>query len=287
MPATSYAALSQSLAIAARALANDLPDLVLPPATNAESNLSAGTLTALGVLYLQAELEQAGIIPAAEALVEARTSLDLPSERSAELLERFAARERNWYDRQSRANLFARVFGTGAGATPPAGDIVNHDFERRFAAVCSAVERAMADGVGRLPVAPEDDARIRLLATDLLANLGLRQYGNTLFAARRIQEQLEASIALLKEAEIEAMFHTKGFWPTVARILEPSVPDLARLVARGQSGQHLLDWLGAVLGEIGSPSGVLLPPNSPVFGWAARWLEASGLSASDRERRVA
>ena len=71
------------------------------------------------------------------------------------------------------------------------------------------------------------------------------------------------------------------------RILEPTVPDLARLLERGQAGQRLLTWLGTVLGALGtgSPS---LAPGAQVCECAARWLEASGLSdAASPEQRVA
>jgi hypothetical protein len=280
--------LSDSLALAARVPDQPSPDLDLPPVTGGGSTLSAATLTALGTLYLQAELEQAGVIPAAEALADARASLELPSERTAERLEHFAQQQVRWYDRKSRNALFARVFGQGAAATLEAGPIVNQDFDQRFAALCSAINRAASDEIRGRPAPVDDEMRIRAAASDLLANLELRQYGNTLFAGRRIQEQLEASIALLKDPEVEALFHTRGFWPTVARILEPNVPDLARLLERGQAGQHLLDWLGSILGALGGGSAAaILAPDSRVYEWAARWLQSSGLApAAALERRV-
>jgi hypothetical protein len=246
-------------------------------------------LTALGSLYLQAELEQAGVIPAAEALVDARASLDLATERSAELLEKFARSARNWYDRDSRNKLFARVFGIGPAATATGGaSLANQDFEQRLGALCAALNRYASDEIAGQPAPPVDDAQIRQSANDLLGNLEVRQFGNTLFAVRLIQEELQASIELLKSPEIGALFHVQGFWPTVARILEPDVPDVTRLVERGQAGQHLLTWLGTTLGALGTGTGALVPPSSPVFQWAASWLEASGVTGTTtRERRAA
>ena len=136
--------LGESLALARVALAGRA---LLPPAGGTGAGFDAPTLDALGTLYLQAELELAGVIPAAEALAEARTSLDLPNERVAERLERFAQRQREWFDAASRNQLFARVFGTGPAATNDGGGIVNRDFEQRLVALCSALVRSADDAV--------------------------------------------------------------------------------------------------------------------------------------------
>ncbi len=279
--------LSQSLRAASQIVAKDPFAIDLPPAAGAGSGVDQSTLAALGSLYLQAALEQAGVIPAAGALVDARASLDLPTERSAELLEKFAQRARNWYDRDSRNKLFARVFGIGPAAGGD-GALTNQDFEQRLGALCAALNRYASDEISGQAAPPADDAQVRQAANNLLGNLELRQFGNTLFAVRLVQEELEASIELLKSPEIGALFHVQGFWLTVERILEPNVPDMTRLVERGQAGQHLLTWLGTTLGSLGTGSGALVLPGSPVFQWAATWLEASGVTdATTRERRVA
>lgn len=280
--------LSQSLRAASQIVAKDPFTIDLPPAAGPGSGVDQSTLAALGTLYLQAALEQAGVIPAAEALIDARASLDLPTERTAELLENFARRARNWYDRDSRNRLFARVFGTGPAATTGGASLANQDFEQRLGALCAALNRYASDEAAGQAAAQLDDAQIRQSANDLLGNLEMRQFGNTLFASRLIQEELQASIELLKSPEIGALFHAQGFWPTVERILEPDVPDIARLVERGQAGQHLLTWLGATLSALGTGTGALVPANSPAFQWAASWLEASGvLGTATGERRAA
>lgn len=267
--------LAGQTAPAGRAL--DQFDLDLPPATGPGEGLSAATLQALATLYLQSQLEQVGIIPAAEALADARGSLSLPTEQLAEQLERFAQQARNWYERRSRDQLFARVFGTGAGATPEAGAVVNREFEQRFAVLCAAIYRYAIDRVPGRAAQPADDAAVRQAAGDVLANLGLRQYGNTTFATRRIQEELQAAVALLKDPAVQSMFNASGFWPTLERILAPNVPDIARLVERGQAGQHLLSWLAGVMPGLGAAAGLPLSPQ--VVQWATVWLEASGVGA--------
>jgi hypothetical protein len=262
-------------------------DLELPPIGGVGGSIGAAAVAALATLYLQAELEQAGVIPAAETLVEARVSLPIPTVDAAQKLERFAQRQRNWYDRQSRNLLFARLFGIGPAATNAASDAVNHAFEQLLAALCASIDRAAADLRPGLPPSAEREAQVRLAANNLLENLGLRQYGNTVFAARRIQDELEAAIELLKDPDVEAVLHTQGFWPTVRRVLEPDVPDLYRLVDRGQSGQHLLSWLAGAGSAVGDLSRPLLTADSPAYGWAASWLGASGLTGSDTAVRRA
>ena len=235
----------------------------------------------MGALYLQANLELAGVVPAAEALVDARTTLDLPSERLAELLERFASQERGWYDRPSRDQLYARLFGLGASATSDAGQTVNRAFEQLLATLCGALNRYAADQTRLGPARPEHEAAVAAAANDLVANLALRQYGNSLFASQRLQTQLQAAIAVLKDPDVQALFHSTGFWVTLERILAPNAPDIPRLVERGQAGQHLLTWLAAAPPAAGTP----LNLQPAVFQWAATWLAASGLDATTQPAR--
>jgi hypothetical protein len=261
-----------------------VPDLNLPPINDSKSGLDVHALGAFSTLYLQAELEQAGVIPAAESVVDARASLDIPSVRGAEKLEHFAQDERNWYDRQSRSLLFARLFGVGSAATID-GAGVNHAFEQLLATLCAAINRAAAELLPRQQPSASAQAEVGEAATNLLSNLELRQYGNTVFAARRILEQLEAAVSLLQDRDVEAIFHTTGFWPTLRRILEPDVPDVSRIVDRGQSGQHLIAWLAGSLTDSSTPP---LSSDSPVYSWAAAWLAASGFGgANDTARRAA
>lgn len=270
--------LGESLALARVALAGRALgdfDIDLPPAGGSGAGFDAPTLDALGTLYLQAELELAGVIPAAEALAEARTSLDLPNERVAERLERFAQRQREWFDTASRNQLFARVFGTGPAATNDGGGIVNRDFEQRLVALCSALVRS-ADDAARGAAPAEDEVRIQTAIGDLLSNLELRRYGNTVFAARRIQAQLEAAIEVLKDPDVATMFHARGFWQTLQHILAPNAPDIARIVERGQAGQRLIGWIGR---SLGAASGGPLPTSADAERWAAQWLSAAGLDA--------
>src|SRR5436190_7176992 len=90
--------------------------LHLPPLgdVGGPSGLSASTLHGVAAMYLQAELEQAGVILAAELLADARFQLDRVSPAAAAKLERFASARREWPNRAARGLVFARLFGLGS-----------------------------------------------------------------------------------------------------------------------------------------------------------------------------
>jgi hypothetical protein len=243
---------------------------------------SPAQLRAIAALYLQAELEQAGIIPLAESLVELRDNLPYLNPAGAALLEDFYRRQRDWYDRNRRDALFARVFGIGRGALNGYGPGSNRGFQQLFASLCSALVGYAEDMRWGQQPGPHREAILRVAALDLLGNLGPLAYGNTQPAAHDIQDQLQRAIDLLSHPDIGAVFQARGMWDTVRKAYGPKAPDLGRFVTRGQSGMRLLNWLADVLTQITRPrTGPRLAPDAPVFSWAATWLQASGL-AMDR-----
>lgn len=248
----------------------------LPPATGGDE-VSAAAIGALADLYQLSELEQAGIIPAAEAIVDARSTLPLPSEHLAEVLDQFAHAAANWYDRQAREQLFARLFGTGSGAAAVSDGTVNHDFEQRLAGLCAAVNRLAVDQTPGAASPAGDLAQIAEAASGLIANLSLRQYGNTGFAAHRLRDQLQAATVILKDHDVQTLSGTRSFWQTVERILSPNVPDIARLLERGAAGRVIL----LSLPRIAVPAALLAEPaTTELMRAAASWLAATGLDPS-------
>ncbi len=263
-----------SVAVAQGQIPMDLPPLVDGHGFGAPSSQALQTM---GTLYLMAELEQAGIIPTAELLVEERNWLPVTSVSAAEKLDRFARRSGDWYDQKNRNRVFARVFGLGIGDEAEAESLVNHDFQRLFASVCLAMVRCgQAARWGRPGISHE--ASLRQAARALLANLASRQFGNTLLAARAIKEQLDAAIDLLSDPGIGALFRARGLWDTLRKILGSQTPDLGRHVDRGQSGLRLLAWLASVREPLwGTSDRALLSGDAPVLTWAATWLQATGI----------
>jgi hypothetical protein len=270
---------------------SDLLRLNLPPllASGGETSLTPQALRVMAAMYLQAELEQAGIIPVVEMLVQARASLPLRSASAARKLEEFAQRSSDYYDRGHRELIFARLFGTGGAATSDQGSSINREFQQVFATLCSALLRYADDlSWGQQP-GPTREASLRHAALNVLLNLAPRQFGNTLIAARLIGEQLQRSIDILSDPGIGAHFLSRGLWDTLRKILGAQTPDLGRLTTRGQTGLHLLNWLAAAIPALSDArtSRPLVATNDQAFVWAAQWLEATGLASGSTTGRMA
>ncbi|MFL6331781.1 MAG: hypothetical protein ACJ754_00395 [Pyrinomonadaceae bacterium] len=272
--------------------ADDPLRLDLPPVSGAGGLVpDAVVLRVMASLYLHAELEQAGIIPVAELLAGQRYDLKVTSEKAARLLEEFWRRSRQWYDRESRNRIYARLFGSGQSARRDEGQAVNREFQQRLANLCGVlVGYSEQYRFGQRPTASQE-ALVREVALDLLTNLGARQYGNTNAAAGQLQEQLRRAIELLNDEGVASLFGARGMWDVLRKILGPETPDLGRLITRGQSGLHILDWLASALPQINetTPGRLLLPADATVFTLAASWLEASGFQVARGEvkKRVA
>ncbi len=244
----------------------------------------AGALRVLGALYLYAELEQAGIIPVAEVLAENRDTLTVNSDEVAGKLNAFAHKGPVWYDRPHRSMLFARLFGTGAGASNDAGTLVNRDFERCLGAFCLAVISSTASA--SLPGyslyrtnSQLQDAHLMQSAMDLLTNLGARQFGNTLLAARAVHEQFTLAVEILNHPALQATFQAHGLWDVLLKIIGDPSPDFARLLHRGQDGQRIIEWLALALPLAGRVSARMpdISPQSPIAIWGAGWLDANNM----------
>lgn len=273
------AALYQAPVTLAWSAAEDPLAIGLPPLgpNGAEFQVSPGTLRVMAGLYLQAELEQTGLIAVAEMLSDERTNLVIRSPEAAARLEAFYRHRQGWYDRQTRERLFARLYGIGPAVNAESGNAINRDFRRCLGVLCLAVNHVEEDyRFGQSLTSTEE--RLRWSAIELLNNLGPRQYGNALLAAQQIQEELREAIALLSEPGILGLFGAQGLWDLLQRILGPQAPEFHRLVELGQNGLRLLNWLASVIPQLkDQASHALLAPGSPVFMWASAWLVAFGI----------
>lgn len=276
--------LEDSIALAATAL-HPLPGAPSPPGSlrlqlppigigSGGAFPDAAALRVVAALYLYAEHEQAGLIPVAEVLVASRDSLPVQDIGTAGKMETFFQRSRQWYDRNERNLLFGRLFGLGPGSDEGG----NHDFQRIFAAFCLALTASSAAARFGRPGSFED-AHVAETALELLGNLGARQYGAALVAARALHDQLAAAVDLLMDKALQTVFEAHGLWDLLQKIMGDQAPDFGRLSHRGQNGQHILEWLATALPQLsGSPPRVpLIGPQSPIAVWAAGWLDATGV----------
>jgi hypothetical protein len=283
--------LPRSMALAARLLARggsarsfaddplrlDLP--ALGP-SGAGAQIDRSTLETLAALYLQAELEDAAVIPVAEALADEAGTLQVRDTDAAVKLDDFAAKMRSgWYDRRRRAAIFARVFGMGAASTEEPPGLVNDSFPTQLATFAQAIVGIENEASWQGRLGGRATAHLELAAQGLLDSLGRRAFANALIAARTIQEQLAAALAILGHKGVMPLFRARTAWDVIRNILGPDTPDLARIVGRGQSGLRLLGWLAANLGAVGQPGALAqaLQATPSVSVWAGSWLAHSGL----------
>jgi hypothetical protein len=248
---------------------------------------SAATVRVFASLYLAAELEQAGVVPIAELLAEQRDTLNLTSYQAAMKLDDFATRERQWYNRAGRAQVYARLFGIGAGATNDAGMLVNREFMPIFAALCRALAR-FAEISAPTRGTASIDAGARTAAAMVLTNLAPRGLGNTPLAARRLQDQVRRAVDILRDPAIGSLVGARTMQQTIVNILGKDAPDVQRLIDSGLGGQAVLEWLATALPRIADDSGhvPVLTSGDRIAVTAALWLRAVGLGA-DTQRAAA
>ena len=256
---------------------DELPGITLPPA--AGSDVDQAQLRAVSTLYLAAELEEAGVIPAAEALANLARSGGLPLDfgDAAPLIEQF------WEGRNQRASpeerhaFFAGLFGTYGDPSSPSRPI-NDGFEDRFIDLCESLYKL--DGGSTAPVYNDvaSQARVRATAQGILDNLAHAAGTMTVFIAQDILNTTRSALAMLGHAAIRAAFGGRTLWDVVATIgskMKTPFPNHELHVRRGQSGMTILAWLADAAPAIAGGTAQLVALDSPAIAAAADWLEAS------------
>ena len=280
------------VSIAAASAGYDPMEIQLPPFPNPQPGtppaLSSEALGVFAAMYLESEMEQAGLISMTELLAAARDRLALTSAATNRRLDDFVSPLHKYPGRQQRELIFARVFGNGPAAVLERGNAINNGFEQLLASLCFALVQYSKDTNGKVPPNPAREAVVRRTATALVLNLSGRQFGNTLAAGAHIATMLQKAVAILSDPAVLASFQTRTMWDTLRRLLGDRVPDLGRLLTRGQNGMRLLRWIAGILPQLADELQIrsILGPNGPQYLWAAQWLEATGLMPVARGRIV-
>lgn len=253
----------------------DLPALQ-PTATDLPS---PSTVRVFAALYLAAELEQAGVVPVAELLAEERYSLNIASYAGAAKLEEFAGHHHDWYDRAGRVQVYARLFGIGPAATNDAGALVNREFVPLLATLCTALARYADATAGGATL----DATTRFAAQSLLSNIAPRALGNTLLAARRLEDQIRHAVDVLRDPAIAGLVGARTLQQTIVNILGKDAPDVQRLIDSGLAGQKVIEWL-AVAGPRLMTTGPVMTATDTIAVSAAMWLQAAGVATPELQK---
>ena len=251
-------------------------DLSPLKAGSRDATITTSAMRALAALYLQANLEDAGVLVVAELLGQSRAQLRLVDRAGAEKLEPFTHPPAEAFNRPQRESVFARVFGLGGASEQTAG---NHEFEQLLATLCVALQKCEEELRLTGNLGAQRDTALRYAASSVLFNLAPRQHGNVLFATRMIDRQLRQAIAALSDRSVLAQFRATNLWQVIRAVAGDAAPDLSRLLARGQSGMAVLSWVAAVLGAIATTERIVWRGDA-VFTAAAQWLQAMGLGAA-------
>lgn len=244
----------------ALAAADDPLRLALPPVAAVDSAPDA-VLSAWAALYLNAELEDAGVLSLVEMLADQRRALALREVGTQQRLERFALGIEQNPNRLDRSRLYGRLFGGSPSAERP-------DFRQRLLRLALAVVRADAEHL-RGAEGHASRAAWRAAAQALLALAAAEPAGTLLSWARRIHARTLAAFDMLGDIGLQRQLSTTTPWQTLQRLLagDPAQRDAA--ARRGSAGQTLLRGL--------SRAADAAWPDTETVQAAYRWLVASGL----------
>lgn len=249
------------------AAADDPLRLALPPLPPAGPSTPApDALAAYAALYLHAELDEARVQPAVEALAEQRHRLALQDRITAGKLERFALTARDHPARSERGVIFGRLFGMGAGR----GDDVRADFLQRLLRLATAAVRADLER-SRLGGQPglASQATWQAAAQDLLAVVAAQPAGWLVQSARRVHARSLQAFDILGDAGLMRWLHSRSPWESLTKLLpDEGAPQRDAAARRGAAGQALLRGLATT---------ATAWPDAETVQAAVRWLAASGL----------
>lgn len=275
---------AQALLAAALPLAvglGDLPGIELPPPVVADAE--TGQLGLVATLYLGAELEVAGLVPAAEDLVRLAgpglPGVDLGG--AAGLIHRFRRGRNERASAAERRGYYAALFGTPF-AIGDASRPVNQGFEGLMIDLCEALYKLDLDATNRVWGGVSQQTRVRSAARRLLDNLRRHTGPMTLFMADEIVSTVNQALAILRHRAVQAAFGARDTWGLVAAVdrqMQRRHRPHDLHLRRGGSGMIVLAWLAEAAPDLGTIGQPLLALDHPVIRAAVDWLEASlGLS---------
>lgn len=236
-------------------------------------------LRALATLYLAADLEAAGIVPAVDALAglasTGAASLDLGN---AEVLVAGWWRRRNERAGGAERNaFFSRLFGTANGPVAADADR-NYQFEDCMLELCEALYKLDELSNGEPYGGTAQQTRVRAAARRMTQNLAAAGGGIATFMAAEIIAMLKEAFAIVGHPDIRRNFAARDLWDVIGGIgrmsrqrFQPAAPYLRR----GKSGMTVIAWLAEVTDPLGGAGGPIVTIGHPVVGSAIDWIEAT------------
>ncbi len=268
-------------------------DIDLPPVVGSAADQSH--LRTVPPLYLAAELESAGLLPAVEMYVGLYTSGGISANVGAaeNRIVTFWRGRHQRFTRDERLAFFARLFGGASGPALAGPSARNNDFENRMIDLTEALYKLnptpTLEALFHQGVAPVSEVSLQIAAQALAANLLPRSGGMAAYAGRDILSTIQEGLEILKEPAVQQSVGAHSVWSAVQNIGDSYLhasADVDSHVRRGKAGMIVLAWLADTAPSLDNTAALRLDPRSDAVGAAAAWLEAS-LSLREGEAAAA
>jgi hypothetical protein len=260
---------SQSLLRAAQAFAvglDELGSIELPPALHGE--VDQAQLRAVASLYLAADLEAAGVVPAVETLAGLSRggggAINLNFGSAAPLVAAFWKTRGDRATAAERAQAFEHLFGAS--------------FEDAMLDLCEALYKLDELATNATYGGLAQQTRVRSAATRLAEKLSNASGSITVFLAQEILASLKDSLAILGNADLRGAFGARDVWGTIAgidRMTRTSRSDPRLYVRRGRAGVTVLAWLADAAPHLENSAKLLVALDHPVIPAAVDWMESA------------
>lgn len=260
---------SQSLLFAAQAYAvglDELGSIELPPVLHGE--VDQAQLRAVASLYLAADLEAAGVVPAVETLAglsrggAGAINLDFGS--AAPLVAAFWKTRGDRATADERAQAFEHLFGGS--------------FEDAMLDLCEALYKLDELATNATYGGLAQQTRVRSTASRLAEKLSDASGGITVFLAQEILASVKESLAILGNADLRGAFGARDVWGTIAgidRLTRTRRSDPRLYLRRGRAGVTVLAWLADAAPHLENSAQLLVALDHPVIPAAVDWMEAA------------
>lgn len=258
---------SQALLQQAQAFAvglDELGSLDLPLALSPQ--VDQAQLRAIASLYLAADLEAAGVVPAVEMLAGLSRSggLGLDLGEGAALVADFWRGRNDRATAEERGQAFGRLFDS--------------QFEDQMLDLCEALYKLDELATNASYGGVSQQARVRSAATRLLETLVNAGGGITVFLAQEIMAAMKAALAILGHPDVKGSLGARDVWASIAaidRLGRVRRPDPRLYVRRGRAGLTVLAWLADASPHVVVAGQPLVALDHPVIAAAIDWMETA------------
>jgi hypothetical protein len=223
-------------------------------------------LRAIASLYLAADLEAAGVVPAVEMLagLSRGGGLGLDLGDAAALVADFWRGRNDRATAEERGHAFGRLFDSG--------------FEDQMLDLCEALYKLdeLATNASYGGVAQQ--ARVRSAANRLLETLVGGGGGITVFLAQEIMTAIKVALAILGHPDLRGSLGARDVWSSIAaidRMARVRRPDPRLYVRRGRAGLTVLAWLADASPHVVVAGQPLVALDHPVIAAAIDWMETA------------